>query len=627
MLVAPKEYGAIYRPIEAKIFEAVSVQDFGAGCDGANDDALAINKTAQYCRLSGAKLAFPAGASCLISGTVDLSGVKVIDGRGAAIIAAFNSGPAVVIGGAGQSILEAAYIWLDVRSQADASSEDGFSGIKIQGLGTSKCYLAARGFNAGLYFDGASADRNWVDNEFNVISLYNNGSHVHFDLGGNSYAVANQFRGGRYYLGTNVKVADRGTFKINAAGAARVSEILVESPEIGISGGSAHATHAAFVQAALGTDKKDNSVFFRNARLEGYSAFSDDICAVRIANGPGEMNCDVEMASSSVSMSRLKIQTPVASKQSLSIREISNKTTSGTSQGQLLIPSCSFQPYQVNGRIYVPGRLLFNNGDYTTPVPYLTSGVGTVNVALGDERIVMSTSHNAVGHILRRSYTVTPQALFLKLLQRGRRPLVVVCYNSAGNVLSGDNPCYAVGGNGEAVTVGSTGIYRLSTDWLWIHPDVDHFFVGEAPWTGPSILRGLTFEQTFGSPLVFDTRKATARNCIGHSAEIQSYLPVGAAIDGVASNGNRATFFGEASLAAQANASDVQIDLSAVLAVQIGDRIGIELDQEIMAGLERRYHHTSIKAILSTTTIELLAPLPSAAAVGRRVLVNRWVNR
>lgn len=625
--VSPKDCGAIYRPVEDKIFESISVRDFGAKCDGINPDAASINAAAQYCRTSGAKLVFPSRANCLIEAAVDLTGIAVIDGRGATIIAAFGNGSAVSIGGAGQSILEAAYIWLDVRSVSDGSSVSGFNGIKIQGLGTSRCYLAARGFDTGLYFDGASAVRNWVDNEFNIISFYNNGSHVHFDLSGDSYAVANQFRGGRYYLGTNVKAADRGTFKITTAGAARVAEILVDSPEIGISGASAHTSHAAFVQALLGSSKKDNSIFFRNARLEGYSTFTDDIYAVRISAGPGEMNCDIDASSISDSMSRLKVQIPAATRQNISIKDKSNRTISGTSQGQILIPSSPWQPYQVNGRIYVQGRVLFNNGDYTTPVQYLTSGVGTVNVALGDDRIVMSTAHNAVGHVLKRSYTTTPQSLFLKLLQKGRRALVVICYNSAGEVLSGADPYYAMGGGCEAVTVGTTGIYRLTSDWLWIHPAVDHFFVGEAPWTGPAVMKGLAFEQTIGSPLVFDMRKATTRNVIGHSAEIQSYFQPGTAIDGVASNGYRSAYLGATNMGSAANATDVQISLSDVVPVQIGDRVGIELDQEIIAGQERRYHHTEVKAILSTTTIEIMTPVPFASAAGRRVLFNRWASR
>lgn len=184
----------------------INVRDFGAVGDGTTDDTTALNDAADQARLLGAGLLLPPTADAyLVSDTIDFSGIRYILGVAAQIKGNLGAKPMVLIGNATGVMVESS-IWIEVYNTPNSSVTDGNIGIKVLGLRSSKVTYFARGFDTGLYFDGAGGvARNWLDNVFYPLRSYNNGTHVHFDLADSNYAISNEFTGGSYYLGSNAK--------------------------------------------------------------------------------------------------------------------------------------------------------------------------------------------------------------------------------------------------------------------------------------------------------------------------------------------------------------------------------------------------------------------------------------
>ena len=165
--------GAIDRTVELRLQDRVSIKDFGAIGDGITDDTDAINAAANAARMGSKALFLPAVASWyVVSDTIDFSGLVVVDGKGAELRGTFGAIPAIILG---DNISEG-YFWLEIRNSADKSTTSGNCGFLLRSMSMCKLWLYARGFNEGIYFDGAVTSRAWVSNEFNILHLYNNGS-------------------------------------------------------------------------------------------------------------------------------------------------------------------------------------------------------------------------------------------------------------------------------------------------------------------------------------------------------------------------------------------------------------------------------------------------------------------
>jgi hypothetical protein len=609
--------GAVAQTVQTKLEQSVSVKDFGAVGDGVTDDTAAINAAAVYARSVNAMLIInPVPTYYLVSDTIDLTDIQNIDGRGGRIYGTFSGIPAAIIGST--SILAEASIWLEVQNSADKSIVDGTYGIKILGMNSSQCWLYARGFDSGLYFDGATTDTNFVDNRFHIIKLYNNGNQVYFNMAGTSYAVSNQFIGGTWYLGTNQKKAARGTVKLEIAGSAQIGQVLFQDSEIGISAGSVNTDQALLVYSTLNTSSNVSAVFFKNCRLETYSSFSTDPYMVNIpTTTAGRISIDADFLS--VSQKRWLVELGTLKPNVFLLNNQSARGPDGNLQGDRVTLAAPFI-YQVNNQVYIPGRVIFNN-DFSVPASVFSVGVSNRTArAIGDGRLIASSGSAAYGMKYNKP---AGQAYFLRLNQSA--PIYVICYDAAGNVLSGTAPWYAQMTQGDsAAAAGGVTLYRGVTNWVYIHPDVVSFFIGAAAWPGVSVLPDISFNVQFGDALTPTFNDITATNQISNSISIQSYLPVGAAFDGTASNGWRNTFYLKTTSSASAILGATAVVATSVTGVTSGDTIGIELDTTL--GTERQYFHTTVSSVAGST-INLSGALPAAMDSGRTLLFNRYVAR
>lgn len=606
----PPFANAVQTNVEAKLAQMVSVQDFGAVGDGVTNDTIAFQNAAAYCQSSGAGLYIPAvDTYYLISGTVDFSGIAVIDGKGGEIRSSVSGAPTAIIGN-----VRNAYIYLQVRSTTDRSIVNGTVGIKVLELNNSKCWLYARGFDEGLYFDGKTADAGFVGNEFNILHLHNNGSHVHFDLAGNSYFVSNQFRGGGYYLGTNQKKAGRGTFKVTLSGSSQINSVDVYDAEIGVDGGSANSDHAILLYATCGTTFNVNTFFFKNARVEQYSSFASKPYLINIpTTTSGRMTIDAQMSQVATDD---RWQVSIGSgTHNIYLRDDSNFSVGGASFGQQsnLIP---INPYQAGDKIYVQNRTLYD-GDFSSPVQ--TIGANSTNRALGDGTVILSSATKAFGVRLKKTSASTQ--CFLKLSEIAQ--LVVICYDAAGNVLSGTSPYYAVM---KSTTVSArTGAVVYESDgsnWVYIHPDVDSFYLGVSGWAGAAYMADVQFTVTVGPNLTVDNTYKTASGMITDSANVQSYLRSGETLEGIGERGYRNDFYLGTTAQSGSSSGATTIQLSNPAGVTDGDYIGIELDTVIF-GSARVVQHTRVVSIIADVAT-LADALTANVAAGRKIFVNRW---
>lgn len=579
----------------------------------AIDVTQELNYAAGAARLAGKALKLPPVKSHYpISATVDFTGIKIIDGKNARLKGAVSGFPAAIIGGVNDS-----EIWLEVQNTQDKSIVDGTIGIKIIEMNKTRCYLYARGFDEGLYFDGSSANRAWVGNEINIIGLYNNGTHVHFNLSGSSYAVHNQFIGGSYYLGTNQLKNNRGTVKATLSGAALLSELLFVSPEIGIDGGSRAADHSLFFCATLNTTSTGNTVVFRDARLELYASSPYVPHYVNIpTTTAGYISVDVE----ALAMPTVNCQMNIGN----APHNVFLNYTGISGTNPVIRKYSNIKPtfpYQINGRIYVPERIVYN-ANYTAPADYITEGVSFAgaNRAIGDGKLLLSSTSVAIGTKWKK--TIPSRNLFLKLSGYGQ--IVVICYDAAGNVLTGTAPWYCVMRGVRNINSAGVDVYQGLTDWVYIHPDVDSFFIGWCAWSNSDYYADLQFEVTLGPDLERQRDSETASSMIGFSSSVQSYLHVGATIDNATSTYKNELFVKTVTTKSElVNATTVTVaDASGV---NTNCQIGIELDT-VVTNNERRYQHCSITAV-NGNIITISPALTAAVSSGRKVLINKWSVR
>lgn len=615
----PAGTGAVATTMQSKLRESVSVFDFMTEAQIADvqsvsptiDVTTALNVAAAAARTLGSGLVFPTVKSHYpISSTVDLSGIKTIDGKGALLKGTFSGAAAVIIGD-----VSGGSIWIEVQNTPDKSNVDGTIGIKVLGMNQSKCWVYARGFDDGIQFDGVSANRSWVGNEFNVIGLYNNGNHVHFNTAGSSYAVHNQFRGGIYYLGTNQIKNDRGTVKVTTAGTSLVSEIVFHDPEIGIDGGSRAADHGLFIHVKSGSTSTGNTVFFRNARLELYGSSAFVPYYVNIPNTTaGNFGVDVEAVAMPVSGCQLFIGDQ---KQ----HNVTLNYTGNSGTNPVIRQNSNIRPtfaYQVNGRVYVPERILYN-ASYTAPAQYITDAVGFngPSRAIGDGKFLSQSTAVAIGTKWKKD--VAGRSVFLKMSGYGQ--LVVICYDAAGNVLSGASPWYCVMRGIRSTSSGGVMVYQGLSDWVFIRPDVDSFFIGWSAWSGPDFYADLQFDVLMGPGLTRIRDDETGPNMIAESSSVQSYMQAGMALDAPTAVYRNELLLKTATTAPSTSGTNT-ITVANATGINTFCQLGVELDT-VITGSERRYQHCSVTGV-SGNTITISPSLTANVASGRKVLVNKW---
>ena len=578
------------------------------------DVTLALNTAAAAARTLGKALKLPEVKSHYpISGTVDFSGIRFIDGRGALLKGAISGIPAAVIG---DNIADGS-IWLEVRNSADKSNIDGTMGIKVLGMNRMKCWVFSRGFEDGLHFDGASADRSWVSNEFNIIGLYNNGSQIHFNLDGASYAVANQFRGGAYYLGTNQIKSGRGTVKATLKGASLLSEIVFDAPQIGIDGGSRDADHGMYVYAECSTTSSGNTISFRDSRLElyGSSSFTPHYVNIPITTS-GSMGIDIDALAMPIVGCQINIGASKTHNVTLNYTGVpgSNQTLDLNSN---LRPTF---PYQVNGRVYVPERIIYN-ANYLSPAQYISDGVGVAgaNRAIGDGKFLSASTAVAVGTKWKKT---VGRSLFLKMSGYGQ--LVVICYDAAGNTLSGESPWYCSMRGVRSILSAGANVYQGQSDWVFIHPDVDSFFIGWCAWSGPDFYADLQFDVLMGPGITRIRDDETGPNMVAFSSSIQSYMQVGMAMDAATAAYRNELLLKTTTTASSASGTNT-ITVADATGINTNCQLGVELDT-VVIGSERRYQHCAITAVAGNA-ITISPALTANVAAGRRVLVNKWSIR
>jgi len=599
--------------------DTVSIAQFGAVSGNSDPQQSFINAAATYCRNTSKKLFLGVG-DYRVTAECDLSDIQYIDGSQSFLVAENGAYAACKIGGSANSFKDAD-IYVRTKNLADLSNTSGNLGIKLLSINNSKIRIYARGFNTGLYFDGTTAFRVYVSNQITVDQLYNNGNQVYFDMSGNSYAVKNQFIGGSYYIGTNQKVAGRGTVKLTLAGSGLVSDILFMSSEITVNGSSYAADQAVMVYADLSTTWAINTVEFKDCRYEGVGTFATDPIAVKInTTTAGRLGVSVEL-SGSVAASTLQVSVP-ESKFNRVIMKQANTRPGDTAFPQFIQPTKTI-PYQTNSRCYVPNRVLYNGAaGFNVSAEYFTGfSTNSVNRANGDGDCVVGQGDITYGLVYSKTVGTCTHIELSK-----ETNFTVVCFDANGIVLSGTAPYYAVGAGFRSTTRGAVGCYEFDGKWLWLHKDVAKFYIGGSRWASNGIIPDLSFFVNFGIDIVIDnTVQRSAPNMVSHSSGIQSYFPTGMALDGTASNGYRTTFFLSTTALNAAASTDVTIDVTTVTGIAVNDLIGIELDTVIATGFNR-YHHTIVSGIAGNT-LTLTAALPANVAIGRKILVNRWVAR
>lgn len=607
--------------VQDRLAQTLSVMDFGAVGDGVTDDTDALNAAADAAR-AGAKALFlpPVSSFYLVSDTIDFSNLLVVDGKGAEIRGTFGAIPAIIIGDG----VTNGYFWIEVRNSTDASTTAGNQGICLKPMNMSKLWLHVRGFNDGIYFDGTAVTSEWISNEFNILSLYNNGSHVHFDLAQSSYAVNNQFIGGSYYLGTNQKVDARGTFKLTLGGNTQVGQNVVINAEIGIDGNSAHANHGALVYATLNTASTNSALFFQNTRIETYGSWADPANMIKIPTAPsGEINITATFVATDFPSQNFLVSIPELKTIDVDLRYIG-----GSSAGQprmpvrITPPYCL--PYQANNLIWAPGRIIYDAATgYNVPVENLSSGVASrTDRALGDGKVVSSTTTNSIGLIYNKG---TNQPAFIKIPDENIQ-IAIVCFDASGNVLGGTSPYYVQGRTFRSTTRSGVAIYELISNWVWLHKDVASFYIGNAPWSSAaSYSPNIQFDATIGAQITPATPLGITSPNFIVSAPGGSYFRRGFMATGrFADNGFRTTFLLETTTSASALSGATAVTLTSVSGILENDYIGIELDTAIV-GNEREWFHTRVSSIVGST-VNLSSALPANVASGRAVKINRWAS-
>lgn len=601
----------------------------GAVGDGKNDDTAAINAAATIARASKAALLLQS-ALYAVTGTLDFTDIAHIDARSAMIAGNFTGMTAIIIG-ARTGVLPEAMIWLKVRNATGSSIVDGTVGIKCLGLRSSTLVYYCEGFDTGLYFDGASGTyRNWLDCEFRPLRSYNNGTHVHIHVSGKSYFIGNRFSGGSYYLGTNQKKAGRGTFKLTISDSAAIAQVVVNNPEIGLDGNSQDPSYASLVYAEIDSINQINDIIFRNARYEEYGKLETDPYFVNIAKNPpgGSARLDVDIELLAASTNRWLVFTGenIYNRNSVNLRYTASRSPRNNVSGQK-ISLCPPFPYQTEDAAFVPGRILYdgNVAGLSTPVFKLTSGIlGRTTRAIGDGQLITSSPALFIGLKYKK---VAGQTLFLAFPQS--TAFTVICYDPSGIPLRGTSPWYAQSTSMRSITLHSVGLYQGIANWLWLHPDVDSFYLAFNSWTsGVRRYVDIQPDVRFGDDLILLRDQVSAINNVVDSQAIASYFPGGMAFDGEASNGYRCTFDLRTTAGAAASAAATSVKALNTKGISKGDRIGIELDATLIqrGEMERQWHHTEVASV-SEGTIGLSDPLPDITSAGRRICINRWVPR
>jgi len=616
---------ANFRMIDGVSINAV---DFGAVGDGLTDDTAALNAAGAAARAGSKSLYIPPCASFYrTTDTVDLSGITFIHGDDAEIRsdASLGAKPAVIIGSSAYG-----QISLRVRNAGGFSTTAGNIGIRvIPAFYRTILTIYVYGFNEGLKFDGRTTTGLFIGSSINVVSFFNNGSQVVFDLASGSNAVQHEFHGGNYYVGGNSPTANRGTFKIISDNGAICSELKVYDAEIGIDIPNIDLnTHAAFVAADINGSSTLNTVYFYNARLETYSAAGDTLHFVY---------ADLDTTSSRVAV-EVNINSNTADEFRLYYSRndtLSNCLVRYVGQQSVSNQSTDFVSYNeppnftatTAGRVYISDRVVFDDNDFSTPVNRIDSSNDNIVI---DNQFYPYTGASTFGKMFSKS---TAQSAFLKRKgvradAFGNAQACVICYDASGNVLSGTSPYYVRAAYLSPATYG-VGVYRIDGNWIWLHPDVASFYIGYQAWGSASeIAHDQNFECTYGYINHEIKKWKRPPVIIGDTYPQQSYFPEGWIVEdeGSSIDSFANTFYHETATSSAASSGASAIVVSDATGITASDTIGIQLDTVISGTSLKSWQHTTVSSVVGTT-VNLAASLTGNVASGNQVRVNRWVTR
>jgi hypothetical protein len=617
---------------ELAVSDMANVRAFGAVGDAATNDTTAINNAAVFCRAKGVGLLFPSVANYyLISAQIDLRDIYHIQSVGAVIAGTFSAITAVLIG---SNLIDMykADIYIDVWNIPDKTTVAATRGIGIGNLSDSICHLGVRGFYDGVYFDGTAGTNVWTGNVFNILRFYNNNNHITANLTGYSYIVQNRFVGGKWYLGTRQTIADCGTFSITTADTAELSNCIIENAEIGIDGQSIGTGHAAFLTGNFMSSSNLHSFYFRGCRFETYAPLVGTLYGVNVQNLNGDVLADIGLNTiSDVGGGVMPHTIPLGSNVNIIVRDTNGMAVGGVVPLEHVFTVPPIIAHQNNDKIYVPGKVLFDSS-HSAPSQHLTYGLTSrTSRAIGDNSLIIGGAPLAVGEIYRKTI---PDYITFGLISDSPKSFIIICYDAAGNVLSGTAPMYANGSQWASGTYYGVGEYRFLSNWFWIHQNVDHFFIGESSHYSPQEVTGIKFRVTAGSPLVHDRRMATCDNRICANPTMQCVMPVGTEVYNFGGGLRyRSDFCLETTLSTGAALGAGSVTVTNGTGVHDDDVILIELDTAIITpygGSEystfRQYHYTTVASAAGTPTLTLTDVLPDTAASGRKVRIGRWAT-
>ena len=232
-----------------------------------------------------------------------------------------------------------------------------------------------------------------------------------------------------------------------------------------------------------------------------------------------------------------------------------------------------------------------------------------------DGKVASGASGTAIG---RRFEKDTSEPVFIELGETLEGLIVV--YDSSGNRLTGTSPSYVIGDRDLYVS-GNEG-YRVRGKWIWLHQDVAEVFIGQASYTGFSAsFDAYDFKVLYGT--LKDkgiTNPNPSSDTIPTAGIFQSGQIIGS------QNGTDAGWVNSAdartSLTSGEPTSETSLEVDSISGISNGDIIGVQLDS-VTRGF-KDIHWTTVNGVPAGSTVVLSAGLPSAAAVGNEVIVQKY---
>ena len=205
--------------------------------------------------------------------------------------------------------------------------------------------------------------------------------------------------------------------------------------------------------------------------------------------------------------------------------------------------------------------------------------------------------------------------------------LAVICFNSAGAILSGSSPYYAVGSRFRTQTNGGNGYYQFRGGWLWLHKDVASFVLGYQSWltAGFNPYRDVIIQPTAGANTVLSNPFGLRSVGIVTSGVPKSFWEAGTVatdISGTARYQNSKNL--QTTLAANTVFGASTITVADPTGIAIGDTIGWQNGYSA-AGVSQ-WQTATVAGVAGAVINFAPTTIYSNAVIGQKVRVNRWTT-